>query len=253
MSERYTRIYTLAGYKFPEEIECPVSVEAGALLLDNEQKKVLAQIKYKNLTNKSIKSMTVDVKVYDKQQNQIKSVEGFEYKNLIAGAGDTFGEKSPVFMNDNNAASFYVNVNNIVYSDGSRWSKSGKEFANDAKKAAEISLELGEKAIEVGKEIGEKAIVVGKKGAKKLLPFILNCLASICFIALAFVGFNDLDGTPQGYIALAGTIISAIISLPGMGKLIFRKKYGLLQKILRWVIIVVILVVVLNINKFISM
>ena len=49
---------------------------------------------YKNLTNKSIKSITIDIKVFDKQNNEIKPVENFEYKNLIAGADATFGEKN---------------------------------------------------------------------------------------------------------------------------------------------------------------
>ena len=148
-------------------------------------------------------------------------------------------------MQDNNASSFYVNVTHVVFSDDSRWSKSGKEFSNDAKKAAEISLEIG-------KEVGEKALEAGKKGAKKLLPLIINILVSICFFALAFVGITDMDGTPQSYIALIGTFLSAILSLPGMGKLIFHKKYKLPQMIIRWVIVVAIVVIVLNINRIIS-
>lgn len=253
MSEKYTRLFTLNGYNFPEEIECPVSVEAGALLLDNTKNQVLAQIKYKNLAGKSIKSITVDIVVYDKQHNVIKPVEGFEYKNLIAGVGETFGEKNPVFMRDNNAASFYVNVTRVVFSDESHWSKSGKEFTNDAKKAAEISLEIGKEVGEKALEVGGKALEAGKKGAKKLPALIVNIFVSICLFSLVFVGFTEMDGTPQSYVTLVGTLLSAILSLPGVGKLIFRKKYGLLQKILRWVIVVVIIIIAVNINKIISM
>jgi len=115
MAGRLNKVYTLPSDMYSEG--CPVVVSAGALYTDTESGKVLAQLKLKNISDKSVASCKISVKAYENNGDELKGVEGFSYLDLNVGPGEEFGSKIPVFMPDQTTRSIAVSIDEIVYLD----------------------------------------------------------------------------------------------------------------------------------------
>ena len=226
MNERYTKLFVLPERSTRHDLKIPVEVVAGALLKDNQSDTVLAQIKYKNISSKSIKSISVNLSAQDANGVKISGVENYAYETLIATQGDCFGDKTPVIMSDNNTHAFSVDVISVDFSDGTSWNKLGQQAANTAK--------------EVGKQTAKVA-----KVAFSIPALIVNILFTIVMALAEIYTITDFLSFPSLRLGVAMVLIglATIISIPGFGRIIFRKKYGLAQRILRWVIIFAILIV----------
>lgn len=130
MSERYTRLFTLPINMNMEG--APIVIAAGALLKDNDTDDVLAQIKFKNISEETIKAVKVSVQSFDQFGAEIKEVP-FEYTNLSAKSGEEFGSRIPVFLNNDRIRSYSVIVTEVAFENGSVW-QTGADTAQ-AKKA----------------------------------------------------------------------------------------------------------------------
>lgn len=119
MAERYTRVFSQNG-----QLYCPgapVIIEAGALLKDNQTGKILAQLKYKNISSKTIKALVVKISAKDISGVDIEGVENFQYLDLNASRGEEFGAKTPIALPDVTARSFESECLTAIFSDGSKW------------------------------------------------------------------------------------------------------------------------------------
>jgi len=231
MSERYTKLYTLPEQATRHDLKVPVEVIAGALLKDNQSETVLAQVKYKNISDKSIKSISVNISAQDANGVKISGVEDYTYESLIAAQGDCFGDKVPVVMSDANTHTFSVDVVSVDFSDGTTWSKRGQEAAKTAK------------------EVGAKTVVAAKKAAKttgkKILPFVVNLLVFLLLLSFAAVFMilfpeqHEIDDIILG----VGFALASIVSFPAFGKMLAKKKHGGVLRVLRWVVVVAIIAV----------
>jgi hypothetical protein len=104
MSERYTRVFTQQGqYYCPG---APVVIQAGALLKDNQTGKILAQIKFKNISPQNIQALTVRVMAQDVSGKAISGVNEFQYLDLDIQRGEEFGQKTPIILPNAIAHSF---------------------------------------------------------------------------------------------------------------------------------------------------
>lgn len=125
MSERYTKVFNLAENLY--SLNSPVLISAGALLKDNINDKIVAQIKFKNISNKIIKAVRISIRSYDvvgiEQEYKIQH----EYLDLAVERDEEFGQKEPVFLKENTARSFSVTVDEIIFSDNSIWLYNGEE------------------------------------------------------------------------------------------------------------------------------
>lgn len=210
-------------------MQVPVEVVAGVLLKDNQSETVLAQVKYKNISSKSIKSISVSISARDANGVKISGVVNYVYESLIAAQGDCFGDKVPVVMSDNNTHTFSVDVISVVFSDGTGWSKRAQETVNTVE------------------ELGTQTIAVTKKVAMitlKVLAVIVNLLVTIIMISANVIEIKEFIMLPSArlFVSMVSGVLATIVSIPGFGRLIFRKKYGILQRVLRWVIVVAITV-----------
>ena len=94
MSERYSRIFSLSENLYTKG--SPVIIKAGALLKDNEYGNILAQVKYRNLENKSIKLLKVKIKALDSMGREIGGETEFSYLDLSAKRDEDFGAKTAI-------------------------------------------------------------------------------------------------------------------------------------------------------------
>ena len=118
----YTQIFKLlTPYNVSKNY--PVEVSAGVLLREEESKKILAQLKLKNVSTKSIQNVTISISAHDTQGRSIKNNTIFTYQNISASVNAYFGDRIPVFLDDRNASSFDVDIVSVNYSDGTSWSK----------------------------------------------------------------------------------------------------------------------------------
>ena len=230
MSERYTKLFSLPEQLARHDLNVPVEVVAGALLRDNQNGTVLAQIKYKNISHKSIKSISVNIAAQDANGVEISGVENYAYESLIAAQGDCFGDKVPVIMSDNNAHSFSVDIVSVDFSDGTKWNKLGQETVN------------------IAKEVGAQTVAATKKTAKvavNILALIVNTLFTFGLVLGDISMIKDFIAAPSAKegIPMVFGCLATIVSIPGFGRLIFRKKYGIAQRVLRWVIFVAIVAI----------
>ena len=231
MSERYTRLFHIAEQEQPKDSNIPVKIMAGALLLDNQQQKVIAQIKFQNTSQKSIKSMLVDIHAFDKNGTKVKSVKDFEYINLIASQGECFGDKTPIPMEDNNTHSFEVNVVSVQFSDGTSWSKSG------------------ETAVNVAKTVGKQTADITTKVAKRTFPFIMNVIVFVILLLIT-LGFAISEMTSAyDVIATVGFALMTLISFPAFGSMLAKKPNGKKLCLIRWIVVVAILVVLFVLGR----
>lgn len=116
MAERFQRLFTLTPNLYSDG--CPIIIEAGALQKDTESGAVIAQIKMRNIGDATISSCRVSIKAYATNGDEVEGAADFSYLDLNAGRGKDFGTKVPVMLPDRTARSFSVDINEIVFADG---------------------------------------------------------------------------------------------------------------------------------------
>ena len=119
MAERYKRLFLL-----PENIYAegsPVLIAAGALLKDNQSGKLLAQLKLRNISPKSLREVTVAI------TPQYPDGRAVEKSVLLSISGDEiprdvdFGQKAPAFIPGADAYAYSAYVKRVDFADGTVW------------------------------------------------------------------------------------------------------------------------------------
>ena len=126
MSERYSRLFSLEPNQYSEG--SPVLISAGALLKDNITGQILAQLKFKNISPKTIKAVKVTVCPQDAAGRPLGSRVEHQYLDLTASRDVEFGQKEAIPMPDLSTRAFSVSVSEVVLSDNSIYSGTGKPF-----------------------------------------------------------------------------------------------------------------------------
>ncbi|MBR3000739.1 MAG: tetratricopeptide repeat protein [Oscillospiraceae bacterium] len=119
MVERFQELFRIPNRLYTNA--CPVIVETAVLQKDLSTKKILVQIKLKNIGKKWITSTKVLVHAYEPNGAELEGVSGFSFLDLNVRTGQDYGSRIPVYMPDPNTRSISVEVTEIVFSDGSIW------------------------------------------------------------------------------------------------------------------------------------
>ena len=101
MAERYTRLFSLEKPLYAEG--SPVIIEAGALLMDTVGGNVLAQLKFKSISPKIIKALTVSVTSKDTVGRAIGAPTIHQYLDLDVQRDAEFGQKTAIVLPSANA------------------------------------------------------------------------------------------------------------------------------------------------------
>ena len=119
MSERYSRLFTL-----PENLYAagsPVVIAAGTLLKDTQTGKIIAQLKLKSISEKSIKAVKVKLNLFDTAGNALEESVVHDYLDLNVARDVEFGQKNPVMVPNVKARSYKASVAEVVFVDRSVW------------------------------------------------------------------------------------------------------------------------------------
>lgn len=149
MSGRYSRLFTL-----PENLYAagaPIVISAGALLKDNQTGKVLAQLKFRNISPKEIKAIKVNITPLDTVSHPLGAGVEYQYLDLTAHRGNEFGQKSPISLPDAATRAFLVKVQEVVYADNIVWQAKDEPweplkksvFVSDKELLKQIQMEYG--------------------------------------------------------------------------------------------------------------
>ena len=140
MSERFTKLFGLE-----KDLCCegaPLLICAGSLLQDSYTKNMLAQIKYKNIGSKIIKSAKVSITMIDNAGQPIPGAVDYQYMDLSAERDGEFGQKTAVVLHNSTVRSFLVNVTEVLFDDGSKWVSTGDRWL-PLKSAVSLTDALG--------------------------------------------------------------------------------------------------------------
>ncbi len=115
MSERYTKLFSLPKNLYAEG--GPVIIEAGVLTLDNNTNRVFVQLKFRNISDKEIKALSVTLKAYYVTGKEASEPVKYQYLDFCSNIDEEFGAKTPILLQDNTVRSFSVHIDEVVYSD----------------------------------------------------------------------------------------------------------------------------------------
>lgn len=124
--ERYTRVFSLPTNLYGDG--SLVIIEAGALLKDNANNTMLAQVKFKNIYPKAIKMLKAEIISKDSMGRVLEQTTTYQYLDLNVRRNDSFGSKQAIALPDSSVRSFDVNVvevgledNSIVHCSVAKW------------------------------------------------------------------------------------------------------------------------------------
>jgi YD repeat-containing protein len=131
MSERYSKLFALPENLYAEG--SPVVISAGALLKDNNTGNILAQLKIKNISDKTIKVAKVKVYPLDSLNNPIGEEIEYEYLDLAAARDIEFGQKNAITLPNASTRAFAVSVTEVGFTYNSVWSGTDNEWTSLSK------------------------------------------------------------------------------------------------------------------------
>ena len=155
MSNNLNKLYAL-----PELLHargCPVIIVAGVLYkLEGTDEKILVQLKFKNMGDKIVKAIKVDIQTFDVSGNPVDEKLEHQYLDLSIGFNSEYTDRKGVLLKTKTIRSFNVKITEIVFSNGDIWSNN-IEF-QPLPKPADIKEKLGaELAEQYKREIGKYA------------------------------------------------------------------------------------------------
>ena len=184
MSERYSRLYSLPGNLYAED--SPVLIVAGALLKDNQTGKILSQFKFRNISNKAIKSVKIKVNAYDTAKEKLNGIEAFSYLDLSIAANEEFGQSTPIHLPDTTTRSVSVEILSVVYADNEVYSP---KVISETYEAPKEILETVQHAEDLRQAKIEsiKLEQLENKKRKQCQQIMIFAFVSIVFVVISFV------------------------------------------------------------------
>ena len=123
MAERYSRLYSL-----PEDLYtpgAPLVIAAGALLLDNQTGRMLAQLKLRSISDGTIIAASVLVIGLGAGGEELCRAQHV-YANLSAGRDASFGAREAVRLPESGVRSFSVYLLTVSFGDGTEYTGHGE-------------------------------------------------------------------------------------------------------------------------------
>ncbi len=117
MSKRFETLFALDKNLYAAG--SPVIVSAGVLLRDTESNRLAAQLKFRNVTSKTIWALTVTLACVDTGGTPTAEDFTYQYQDLTADRGEEFGSKKAILIPNNNTRGFRITEITAVFSDGS--------------------------------------------------------------------------------------------------------------------------------------
>ena len=125
MAERFIKVFSLADNLYANG--SPLIITAGILVKDNKENKILCQLKLKNIENKNIKAVKVNIQTYDVAKNLIDEKIQHQYLDLNLNFNSEFVDKKGLLLN-NEAREFNISITEVLYDDNSVKNLSSESF-----------------------------------------------------------------------------------------------------------------------------
>ena len=122
MDERFKRIFTLPPRLYIPG--SPIVIAAGALLVDNINNCLIAQLKFKSISNKLIKTVKVEISCFDSVKRPLDSVS-YEYLDFNARRTQEFGSDRAIVLKNLATRSYKVKVLEVCFTDNTIWHEDG--------------------------------------------------------------------------------------------------------------------------------
>lgn len=131
MSERYSRLFTLSENLYA--VGSPVIIAAGTMLKDNQTGRIVAQLKLRSISDKTIKAVKVKLVLFDTAGNPIGESVTHDYLDLNITRGVEFAQKDPIFISEIKARSYTVSVKEVIFNDKSVWASNEESWESLSK------------------------------------------------------------------------------------------------------------------------
>lgn len=119
MKERYKKLFSLQNSFYLEG--APAVIEAGALLQDNKENRILVQLKIKNIQEKPLKAVKVVIQPCDSAYRILGNSVEYQYLDLNVKRDISFGTKNAIVLPDTNSRSFTVSIKEVIWGDNTFW------------------------------------------------------------------------------------------------------------------------------------
>lgn len=110
-----TEIFTLPEKLYSEG--CPVYIKSGVLLRDEETESLSAKLIIQNINPEKIISLSVDLHIFDRANNEIEVIRDHTYSGINAERDELIGEDELINIITTKGTSFSVAVKRIGYDD----------------------------------------------------------------------------------------------------------------------------------------
>ena len=100
---------------------CPVVIKSGELILNPETSCILAKLNIKNIDNRVISSVLIDLHVFDIANNEIEVIRDHQYFDVGAKRGEEFGKDSDINIISNKGKTISVAIRRVNFEDESSW------------------------------------------------------------------------------------------------------------------------------------
>ena len=155
MAERYARLFSLPENQYT--VGSPILIAAGALLKDNQTGKVLAQIKFKNISDKQIKAVKISIDAFDVSGKELEGIAEYQYLDLAAARMVEFGHKQAVALPDAVTRAYRVNCTGVFFADGSAWNANPDASWNSLPVQRTLTAQLGDLAEQYQRDTSAKS------------------------------------------------------------------------------------------------
>ena len=162
MSERYIPFFHLPSDQHIEG--CPILIRSGTLLKDTVTGKILAQLRFKNVSDHCIKSVRVTLIPQDAAGHTLNIQLSHQYSNLNVGCGEEFGQTQAILFPDPSVSAYSIIINEVQSEDGILYSNSDAQAhplpQNPPTAAPQQNHQPEGPAGEKGNKIGKKILII---------------------------------------------------------------------------------------------
>lgn len=117
MAERYEKLFS--SYEKYYSVGSPALIVAEAILKDNKEDKVKAQLKFQNIYNKSIKAVNISIRAYDSFGRELEGIEEYQYADLCVYQGSYWGQDKAITLPNDLTRTIKVSIHSVIFQDES--------------------------------------------------------------------------------------------------------------------------------------